>query len=273
MIKKIFLILNFLIFLLMIGCFEEREINKDHQLFNDDISYYFTIKGTPKYILDFEGRKQMINSYDVFVTFEQNNILVDKVRYEINYINAINERFSLFNNLKTPGETLPFNKQILSQNTIGGNGFKEIFGLMRYYKNDITLESNFYEKIILLENDDVKLVDYLDTIQTDLLNFYLNTYEREEYYQINFTIELNNNQRHIDFQSWFVDENLDIFPFVGIYSYFSSNNIIIINNNQLYKDIKVKTLYMQLHYYDMDKNKNIFLWKVSIDDIKENAIK
>lgn len=265
--KNISIFILILCVLLLISCKPKDSIKREHELFNNELYPYLIIKATPQFILNYEGEKQLINNYDVYIHIKGTEG-VKKVTYTLGSVNYINEPHLLGTNEDI---NLFTTKQILYNETIGGGGFKEVYGTFLYeYQNKIK-DLYFYEEVIKLEDDDINSDDYTDLTRNDFVKLNFEIFEMYDKYEINYDFEIFSDQKfHFDFQSWFLTTTKQIYPFVGIYNYNLHHNNIKITNNFLYKDVAFDYLYIRIHFYDSLKQLHYFTWKIEVEQLLQS---
>jgi len=272
--KKQFIYILILLIFFLFGCNSNNySINKTHTLYNDTIDPYFIIKGTPHNILNFQGDKELINSYNISINIQ--SLLdeeIDNVNFEVNTINYINEHSLVYQNYDKHGDRTPIIKTIANNINVGGNGFKQIYGKVNYtHQEEVNKSFDFYENILLIIDDKISEDSYIDSQESELVNIRISFQEEEDYYNTEFTISLLKDEKHhFDFQSWLMTPSGGVFPFTGLYNYYLNTNHISLSDNLIYKDIDFLYMYFRCVYWNEDGHPTEILKKYEIIDLLIN---
>lgn len=255
--KKNIIICLILYCTLLVGCGNNnRVIPKNHHLFNDEIAFDFTIKGTPKTVLNFKGKPEIVNNFDVYINIEKksnpnSDINIKNIGYVIYTINDLNNLESQHSNNNNYFDKLPIYQQIVYGSNVGGNGYKEIYGAIKY-TNKEDKEIQFYEEIIPIADNVVKKDKYPTELDNDLINLNINLIEEKERYDAIFDLSFNVEPVHYDFQTYLVTPEGLVYPFLGKYNSFNNKSNEIVNNNYIYKEITFEYLYFRMHLYNIE---------------------
>ena len=255
--KKNIIICLILYCTLLVGCGNNnRFIPKNHHLINDEIAFDFTIKGTPKTVLNFKGKPEIVNNFDVYINIEKksnpnSDINIKNIGYVIYTINDLYNLESQHSNNNNYFDKLPIYQQIVYGSNVGGNGYKEIYGAIKY-TNKEDKEIQFYEEIIPIADNVVKKDKYPTELDNDLINLNINLIEEKERYDAIFDLSFNVEPVHYDFQTYLVTPEGLVYPFLGKYNSFNNKSNEIVNNNYIYKEITFEYLYFRMHLYNIE---------------------
>lgn len=258
--------------LLLVGCVNNQDnLPKKHHLSNDDIAFDFTIKGTPKTVLNFEGKAEIVNNFDVYIYIEKKTDqktaeTIENIRYKVFTINDLNKLESEHSNNNNTLNNLPITQQLVYGNNIGGNGYKEIYGTIKYSLGT-EKEIQFYEKIIPITDNVVKRDGYPTELDNDLINLAINLVEEKDRYHIIFNISFNVEPVHYDYQTYLVTSEGLVYPFLGKYNNFNNKSNEVVNNNYIYKDIMFEYLYFRMYFYNIDNEVIDIRYRMAINHL------
>ena len=247
------------------GCnINNNDFNREHILYNEVFNPYFVIVGYPHQILDYTGNKQKINSYNIYMnTDELYDKRISEARCEIYSVNYYRDEELLYDKSLKP----PFYKKIGSDMTVGGNGFREIYGRYSYEIDDKNYEITFSEPVLLFTDNKVSIDDYNPQWQNQSLQLAV-SYDTEDGDYL-FDIQLSfltENRRHLDLQTWLVSPNEGVVSFFGIYKYCGGDNNLIYSELPADKAFNFNTLYVRANFWEGDE-KNKILYKINLNNI------
>ena len=260
--NKKFLSIIIILFLALtiVGCTNEEEKDKNHIINNPELSPYIIIKGKTHHIFDFEDKLEKVTTFDMLLYIESLND--EKIDYELEVYNELNE-FTLYKS-KSP-LLLPVREQVIYSNTIGGNGFKELF--LKLSNNE---KHYFYEEIIGTTNDEIRKHGYSDELISDEIDLSFNIIEESDRYNLEFVFN-SNEDIHLDFQSFVVSKDARVYSFLGIYGYNLLDSPLKEKNNYIYKDIDIEYIYTRFVYYNKEGIKTELAARFKLEDlIKSN---
>lgn len=245
---------------ILVSCVNPKEDKKDHIIYNETLSPYIIIKGTTRHILDFEGKQEQSSKFDMFLDVNTQNSN-NEFYYKVDVKDA-HGRLNLVRDNLDVKNILPYNGQIMFDQSMGGNGFSTIELQINY--SEETYE--FYEEILGFIDKKTKRRDYKEKLDTKDFELEFNVSFDDEKYIYSLTIN-SKNIKHLDYQSFLVSSNEKVFSHLGIYSYYRNDFPLIIDNNYIYKDMDIKYIYLRVRYYNEDNNETIVNYKVLINDL------
>lgn len=252
--SKKFIIFLLFITIILFGCVKEEE-KYTHLLFDESISPYIIIKANTKYIYNFEDKKEKITTFDLDLDIASD--VYDNADFELKVISSLKETLKYRKNSIIP------NRYSLEKGvSFSGNGVSKFILKIK----DLV----FYEEVIKIDDGNVKPVDYLEEFISNDLSLDLVVSEDDEKYILGFNLSANDNY-HIDMQCYLVDNQYNLYSFLGVYNYYRNSFPLTVNNNYIYKDINIEYLYVRVAYYD-ENTKNEVLARFSLGDIKNKIL-
>lgn len=253
--KTYFILIIMLLILVSIGCVEE-ELNKDHIINNEDISAYIIIQPKTSLVYNFEDKLEETTTFNMYLNIYSKNYLQSEINYELNAVNVLGEETEY----KSKNEvSLPMTKLLLFNTNVGGNGFQEFFLKINSGEDHL-----FYEEFMNISYKEIK--GYTDKFSNDIIYLDIDYTEDDEKY--NFTVSFNSTEDiHIDFQSYLVSKEANIYAFLGMYGYQANVFPYYIENNYIYKEMGMVYLMFKLTFYQLDGNKTEIKAMYLIEDI------
>lgn len=255
--KRYNLLIILILLLSLVGCIEGEKDPKDHIIVNEDVSVFVITRGTTKYIYNYLDEKEETTTFNMFLNVYSPNDEVREIEYQFKAINTFYERLSY---KSTSKQTLPFEEQLIYENNVSGNGFSEFFIKI----NTIDDEYNFYEKAMEISPYDFS--GYKDELVSELIDINYIVFEDSEKYNVEFIIDTNDNI-HLDMQTFLVSEDRKIYSFLGLYGYNSNTLPYNIENNYIYKEMKMIYLYISLNIYKTDEEKTEIRARIPINEL------
>lgn len=251
--KKILIFLLF-ITIFLFGCVKEEE-KYTHLLFDESVSPYIIIKANTKYIYNFEDKKEKITTFDIDLDITSN--VYENIDFQLEVVSMFKDTVIYKKSTRIPN-VYSLDKGV----SISGNGVSKFILKIK----DLV----FYEEVIKIDDGNVKPVDYLDEFISDDVSLDVIISEDNEKYILGFNLDANENY-HIDMQCYLVDNQYDLYSFLGVYNYYRNSFPLTVNNNYIYKDMNIEYLYVRVAYYD-ENTKNEVLARFSLGDLKNKIL-
>lgn len=282
---QIIIIMLFLLFLIN-GCKKEDDkepiiskIESVHEFFHDDVSSIVRIIGNPvlkkpndnfyniKYSLTAymqikQGTSRQLDYYQFDWTFNDNT-------YDTYYHYTKNDE----------NQTIvrSFAQNFHPSSFIDKESIIKVAGKIKYsliLNNKLhNREYTFLEEMLTLSNDDFNNYNNINDNNEISVNCTFNNFDYEDFYRfkININIEKNEEPYHVDMQSWFVTNNNQIIPFIGVYNYTNlDENFESVTDERIYKYVDIKDIYIKALKTNNLGHKSELLYKLSFDDILNN---
>lgn len=230
----------------------------EHIFYYNDVNSYVKVIGNIRKETLNEGKDNekeiLVPKYSI-VTYASPNLNENIKGYEFNF-GAIygDDNLNYFPSIKQPGKIHSY--QMLSLQKVSGNNVKSIFGNLNYYKNDDKYTYEFREDLFQLSSKDSKSKKYNNVLSNDYFEFNLdfreNTVNNDRYSgTIGFEVKDPTKKYHMDMQTWIINEDGEIFQFLGIYNFHTKSGEFKSNTNEtIYKYVKPKQIYLEAVFYN-----------------------
>lgn len=167
--------------------------------------------------------------------------------------------------------SLPLNHHYL-QTGVKSEGFEKYF-IKVVYNQVLTEEQTFKtlkisEDVLSLKKKELKSNKFEST-ENDYLEVSFRIRDTAEKYDGFVTIDPKDKESdyHINFQSWLVTEDGDIYPFIGIYNYLIKEKFNPSYATTINKDLNIEYIYAKAEYKDRDGKVTTIYYKEKLVDL------
>ena len=263
---KKYLIFLLLVLLFLTGCsklkgLQYEKIEASHVVYDEDVSSYFLLYGKPVLENNSIGLKYSITIYS--------NIKTGNSRY-FNYYqvdwttdtNYIDQYYHIF---VEDARKRSYAQNFFPYNYIEGNRIKTIDVMFDYeYVIDeikTITKATYSEEIMNISKNDLDDLKFVEELQNYDIKLLGEKRPEEDFnrFKLNIGFIDLNEISHIDFQSWIVTKDQEIYPFFGIYHYQLTNvDFISVSDETVSDAISCDELYCQIKYYYSDQMVEVF---------------
>lgn len=240
----------------------------EHQLYNEEISSYVRKTTSLTSSNDNITEKETVT---IYFTKNNNNEEEYEINYQVSGLTLGDNIDYMYTGSRSTFVTLPMTHTVKSEVSIKDGGYKALFCKIRYCLSgsEEEKEYNFREDIITLSKKELNKIKNIENEFTEKFRFTKSIYSNEDSKKktiiVNVTVLSEEKIYHLDFQSFFVTESGKIYPVVGFYGYYSTQNKIITGFTTFSNDIKIKYFVVKARYINSDGKVESFSSKEEIE--------
>ena len=245
--------------------------------YNEEINPYVFIRGTATLEKDEDDKEEMVNSTQMFVYIRAlNGVNIPNVTYSYSALDK-GGVMRYFIESSRSGAKVPVTHTSSKRISPTGNDLEKLFIKVKYKliasdESEVTKELRFSENIINITEKDLSKFS-LGSVLSEKASVKFEFRDKsltDPQYETNFQITLADKTKpyKINFQSWLVTEDNDIYPYVGLYNYSYTDNFKPSYYTYVNKYVEPEWIYSKLEYTDMiTKEVHILLYKVSVEQL------
>ena len=242
--------------------------NYEHAVINPDYGVYIKVTNT----IEVDDNKKASQKGTITIYFDQEYYKDDYlVNYEVSRLDNDNSMHYLYSGKRSNYSTLPNSHTLVSGVSVSGGGYKTLFTNIKYHlvDNEEDIKTyQFKEDLLTIDRKELKKDSILEKGVEGKFQFTYkiieNGYGRMGV-TLNFVPTSDENQYHIDAQSFLVTSSGEIYPLIGFYHAYSELKDVISGYTSYNKDVDGLMFVLKVNYYDANGEKSTYLYKEVID--------
>ncbi len=258
--KRWFILVLF-ICLFLSGCSNMKGLQYDkivaeHEVYHQDLNSYVVINAKPVLEKDTIRVKYAITIYA--------NIVEGTGRY-FNYYQVdwttdtgkIDQYYHIF---QEDARKRSYAQNFFPYNYVYGNQITKVDVLYDYeyliQEESIATKVKYSEEMMMLPTSELTSLKFVDSLENYQIELIASKRKTEEFNRFKLNIHFVNLEEtsHIDFQSWIVTSDGDIYPFYGIYHYqIDSGDFISVGDEMIDDIIDFKEMFCKIKYYNHEE--------------------
>lgn len=243
-----------------------------HNMGSDNVSVY--LKVSSNVTIDSNKNKETTQT----VTAYLNDGLTERdllVHYEFSGLTTNGKMDYMYSGSRSNFDTVPQIHSLGAHKTTDGGEYQTLFGKVLYHETneDGTATQNivyrFKEPIIKLTKKEIKSDEVLKTEYKDILSFNVRIVNASDsnMYNAYTTISLKTEELkyHLDYQSYILTEDGDLYPLVGIYGYYYIGQKMITSTEKINSQLKPEYIIVKALYTDSTGKTTQIFYKEKIE--------
>lgn len=228
-----------------------------HTMINKDISGYFKLTST--ITSNSKGDIDQTQTLTVFIA--ENNIDGSneekdiKVNYEISGLTNKDTMDYMYSGSRATYSVVPVQHTLISNSSVDGGNYKKLFGKINYEttnENGIQeqKEYKFSESILTLSKKELKNATNEKKTIKDVVSVSASAVKSSEadYYETNTNVNINIQTKlyHLDYQSWIVTSDGNIYSLAGFYNVSYSERPTLTAMNKISSNLDVEYIVLKV---------------------------
>ena len=243
-----------------------------HSMGSDNVSVY--LKVSSNVTIDAEKDKETTQ----IVTAYLNDGLADKdflVHYEFSGLTTEGKMDYMYSGSRSNFDTTPQIHSLGVHKTTEGGAYKTLFGKILYHSigEDGSATDNivyrFKEPIITLTKKEIKSQEVTKTEYKDIMSFNVRFVKATDsnMYNAYTTISLKSDELkyHLDYQSYVLTEDGELYPLVGFYNYYYTGQKMITSTEKINSQLKPEYIIVKAIYTDSTGKSSLIFYKEKIE--------
>lgn len=247
-----------------------------HTTSNPDVSSY--LKVSTSLISDKNGKVEPKQTVTIFINDNKINQEdeVTRVAYEVSGLTKSKTMNYMYSGSRNNYSNAPVTHTLISDKVVSGGNYEKLFGKIVYEtsKDEIVLSKNEYsfaETILQLSKKEKNSEISTTKVLKDVLSISVsaNKSSDADYYSVstNVNIDVLTSIYHLDYQSWIVTENGDVYPVVGFYNVYYSKKPTLTSTNKISTNLNPKYIIVKAIITNSFGNTQYFFYKDSFENI------
>ena len=243
-----------------------------HTMGSDNISVY--LKVSSNVTVDAEKDKETTQT----VTAYLNDGLTEKdylVHYEFSGLTTEGKMDYMYSGSRSNFDTTPQIHSLGVHKTTDGGAYKTLFGRVLYHSinEDGNATDNivyrFKEPVITLTKKEIKSQEVTKTEYKDIMSFNVRFVKATDsnMYNAYTTISLKSEELkyHLDYQSYILTEDGELYPLVGFYNYYYTGQKMITSTEKINSQLKPEYIIVKAVYTDSIGKTTAIFYKEKIE--------
>ena len=240
----------------------------EHKMGDPIVSVYFRKIDT---LTEQNGKISSKETLTVYLEDNSTNKEEYAVNYEVSGLTLGDNMDYMYTGSRANFITMPMTHTVKSQVSIKDGGYKALFGKILYREKgteDELTSYEFKEDVITLTKRELKKISNNDNVLEGKFSFTKSTIIDKETESASVSVTLSilteDDSYHLDFQTFIVTADGEIYPIIGFYGYYATKKKTLSGYVNLSGNIEIKYLVVKGIFIDSSEEKTVYYYKEEI---------